>query len=114
MVQTIFVLFGGRAIDHPPASDLHRNGSGFICPSYLSPLTMTSATGRLTLEAGSLDNVISPKNITADFVYVRLHGAEEPYRGACSAAVLSGWMRSNSKACSIPAEAKKSEEPGET
>ena len=65
---------------------------------------MTSVTGQLTLEAGSLDNVISPKNITADFVYVRLHGPEEPYRGAYSAAVLSGWMRSNSKACSIPAE----------
>lgn len=37
------------------------------------------------------EGTLSPKNITADFVYVRLHGPEAPYRGSYSAAVLSGW-----------------------
>ncbi len=34
----------------------------------------------------------SPKEITADFVYIRLHGPEEvPYKGKYSTKTLSGW-----------------------
>jgi uncharacterized protein YecE (DUF72 family) len=34
---------------------------------------------------------ISPKEITADFVYVRLHGPDGPYKGHYDAKTLSGW-----------------------
>ncbi len=35
---------------------------------------------------------LSPRHVTADFAYVRLHGPDkEPYRGKYSAAVLSMW-----------------------
>ncbi|RJR33679.1 MAG: DUF72 domain-containing protein [Desulfobacteraceae bacterium] len=37
------------------------------------------------------EGTLSPKNITADFVYVRLHGPDEPYRGGYSTTALSGW-----------------------
>ncbi|WP_405233261.1 DUF72 domain-containing protein [Lentisalinibacter salinarum] len=33
----------------------------------------------------------APKEITADFVYIRLHGPEDAYRGNYSASALSGW-----------------------
>lgn len=35
----------------------------------------------------------SPKQITADFVYVRLHGPDGAYRGSYDTAALSGWAR---------------------
>jgi uncharacterized protein YecE (DUF72 family) len=39
-----------------------------------------------------LAGLLSPKEVTADFVYIRLHGpAEEPYRGQYDINVLSGW-----------------------
>jgi len=33
----------------------------------------------------------SPKEITADFIYIRLHGPHGPYRGQYSTQSLSGW-----------------------
>ncbi len=38
-----------------------------------------------------LDGRLSPKEVTADFVYVRLHGPGGPYRGSYDARTLSGW-----------------------
>jgi uncharacterized protein YecE (DUF72 family) len=38
-----------------------------------------------------LDGKISPKEITADFAYVRLHGPDGPYRGRYGAQRLAGW-----------------------
>ena len=38
-----------------------------------------------------LDDVMSPKEITADYVYIRLHGAQGKYRGSYSTEDLSGW-----------------------
>lgn len=38
-----------------------------------------------------LDGFVSPKELTADFVYVRLHGPGGPYRGDYSRADLAGW-----------------------
>jgi uncharacterized protein YecE (DUF72 family) len=34
---------------------------------------------------------ISPKEVTADFAYVRLHGPDGPYRGRYGAKRLAGW-----------------------
>lgn len=38
-----------------------------------------------------LNGRTSPKEVTADFVYVRLYGPEGPYRGRYGAEALSGW-----------------------
>jgi uncharacterized protein YecE (DUF72 family) len=38
-----------------------------------------------------LDGFLSPKEITSEVVYVRLHGPDGPYRGSYSDACLSGW-----------------------
>jgi uncharacterized protein YecE (DUF72 family) len=38
-----------------------------------------------------LDGRTSPKEITADFAYVRLHGPDGPYRGRYGAKRLAGW-----------------------
>lgn len=38
-----------------------------------------------------LDGRISPKEVTADFVYVRLHGPDGAYQGHYNTATLSGW-----------------------
>lgn len=38
-----------------------------------------------------LDGFASPKEVTADFVYVRLHGPDGPYRGDYGRADLAGW-----------------------
>jgi uncharacterized protein YecE (DUF72 family) len=37
------------------------------------------------------DGYLSPREVTADFVYVRLHGPKGPYRGSYDARSLSGW-----------------------
>jgi uncharacterized protein YecE (DUF72 family) len=38
-----------------------------------------------------LNGMTSPKEITADFAYVRLHGPDGPYRGRYGAERLTGW-----------------------
>jgi uncharacterized protein YecE (DUF72 family) len=38
-----------------------------------------------------LDGFLSPKETTADFVYVRLHGPDGAYRGSYDRQTLSGW-----------------------
>lgn len=38
-----------------------------------------------------LDGYLSPKEITADFVYIRLHGPNGPYQGSYTGKTLSGW-----------------------
>jgi uncharacterized protein YecE (DUF72 family) len=38
-----------------------------------------------------LDGRTSPKAVTADFVYVRLHGPGAPYQGSYDARTLAGW-----------------------
>ena len=38
-----------------------------------------------------LDGQTSPKEVTADFVYVRLHGPKGPYQGRYGTEMLSGW-----------------------
>jgi len=38
-----------------------------------------------------LDGFVSPKEVTSDFVYLRLHGPDGPYRGEYDARALAGW-----------------------
>jgi uncharacterized protein YecE (DUF72 family) len=38
-----------------------------------------------------LDGFLSPRRITADFVYVRLHGPNGPYQGSYPTQTLAGW-----------------------
>jgi uncharacterized protein YecE (DUF72 family) len=38
-----------------------------------------------------LDRKLSPKMVTADFVYIRLHGPGKPYQGQYGNRILSGW-----------------------
>ncbi|MCK4537049.1 MAG: DUF72 domain-containing protein [Desulfuromonadales bacterium] len=40
-----------------------------------------------------LNGFLSPRQITADFVYVRLHGPDGPYQGSYDSASLAGWSR---------------------
>jgi uncharacterized protein YecE (DUF72 family) len=38
-----------------------------------------------------LNEVLTPKKITADFIYIRLHGPDRKYKGDYSTSVLAGW-----------------------
>lgn len=38
-----------------------------------------------------LNGFLAPKEVTADFVYVRLHGPDGPYRGSYSRTTLAAW-----------------------
>jgi uncharacterized protein YecE (DUF72 family) len=38
-----------------------------------------------------LEGTISPKQVTADFIYIRLHGPEGAYQGSYDTKILSGW-----------------------
>ena len=38
-----------------------------------------------------LDGFLSPKRITTDFVYIRLHGPDGPYQGSYDSRTLAGW-----------------------
>ena len=38
-----------------------------------------------------LDGFLSPKTITTEFIYIRLHGPDAPYEGTYSQSTLSGW-----------------------
>lgn len=40
-----------------------------------------------------LNGFLSPKEITTDFVYVRLHGPDGPYQGSYDTRTLSGWAK---------------------
>jgi len=38
-----------------------------------------------------LDGALSPKKVTADFIYIRLHGPDGPYQGMYDTQTLCGW-----------------------
>lgn len=40
-----------------------------------------------------LDGFLSSKEVTADFIYVRLHGPGGPYQGSYDSAVLAEWTK---------------------
>jgi uncharacterized protein YecE (DUF72 family) len=72
--------------------DGHRYTFEFRDPSWLVGEILAALRG-----AGAafciydLAGEVSPKEITADFVYIRLHGPDGPYQGSYDAQSLAGW-----------------------
>lgn len=64
---------------------------------FRDPSWFTHDVYKLLEEAGAafciyeLAGVLSPKAVTADFVYVRLHGPDAAYQGSYSTQTLAGW-----------------------
>ena len=73
--------------------DDYRYAFEFRDPSWFDPRAYESLSKHgAAFCIYELAGQLSPKQITADFVYIRLHGpAEEPYRGQYHVNVLSGW-----------------------
>jgi uncharacterized protein YecE (DUF72 family) len=46
-----------------------------------------------------LDRKLSPLQVTADFVYIRLHGPKDPYQGRYSDRSLQNWAESITRWC---------------
>lgn len=65
---------------------------------FRDPTWFTDSTYHTLAEKGiafcifDLNGRLSPKVLTADFVYIRLHGPEGPYQGQYSLPTLSGWV----------------------
>jgi uncharacterized protein YecE (DUF72 family) len=72
--------------------DGHRFAFEFRDPSWQHPLVYKALT-----EVGAafciydLDGRMSPKEVTADFVYIRLHGPDGAYKGQYDTTSLSEW-----------------------
>ena len=70
----------------------HRYAFEFRDPSWFDPAVLAALR-----EAGAalcihqLEDVEAPPEVTADFVYVRLHGPGEAYTGRYDDAALAGW-----------------------
>lgn len=64
---------------------------------FRDPSWFGDKTYRILKEQGAafciyeLAGTLSPKPLTADFVYVRLHGPQGPYQGQYGLQVLAGW-----------------------
>ncbi|NIP71826.1 MAG: DUF72 domain-containing protein [Gammaproteobacteria bacterium] len=59
----------------------------WFCPEVYDALAMH----KVAFCIYDLDRTISPKEATADFVYVRLHGPDGPYQGRYTRRTLAGW-----------------------
>lgn len=70
----------------------HRYAFEFRDTSWFDDKTYGLLTERgASLCVYDLDGRISPKKVTADYAYVRLHGPDGPYRGRYGAERLAGW-----------------------
>ncbi|MBU1206293.1 MAG: DUF72 domain-containing protein [Proteobacteria bacterium] len=64
---------------------------------FRDPSWFSDKTYRILQKQGAafciyeLSGFLSPKEVTADFVYVRLHGPKGPYQGQYGIQVLAGW-----------------------
>ena len=64
---------------------------------FRDPTWFNNQTYRALFERGAafciydLAGRLSPKEITADFIYIRLHGPKGPYQGQYTPECLSGW-----------------------
>lgn len=77
-------------LDKLPAS--YRYTFEFRDPSWLNEQTYEALTQHgAAFCIYDFDGRLSPKEVTADFIYVRLHGPNGPYQGQYDTAVLSGW-----------------------
>ncbi|UCG51528.1 MAG: DUF72 domain-containing protein [Candidatus Latescibacterota bacterium] len=64
----------------------------FRDPSWLNPTTYDFLhTHGAALCVSHFDEMMSPKLVTTDFVYVRLHGPAGPYQGSYDTKTLKGW-----------------------
>jgi uncharacterized protein YecE (DUF72 family) len=63
-----------------------RDGSWFSTEVYKA---LTSAGAAFCIY--DLDGSLSPKEVTSDMVYMRLHGPDGPYKGQYATAELAGW-----------------------
>lgn len=60
--------------------------------SWINPRTRTLlAENGIAFCIYDLDGFQSPKSVTADFAYVRLHGPAGPYQGSYDTDTLNGW-----------------------
>lgn len=81
-----------RFIDALPGE--FRYGFEFRDPSWLNPAVYALLSERnLALCIYDFDGRRSPAEITADLVYLRLHGPAGPYQGSYDAAALGGWAQ---------------------
>ena len=70
----------------------HRYAFEFRDPSWFDPQTYRVLEARdAAFCIYELAGRLSPKEVTADFVYIRLHGPKGPYQGQYGTKVLSGW-----------------------
>jgi uncharacterized protein YecE (DUF72 family) len=61
-------------------------------PSWLNPDAYELlATHNAAFCIYEFNGRLSPKEITADFIYIRLHGPDGPYQGRYDISVLAGW-----------------------
>lgn len=64
----------------------------FRDPSWLNEETYAMlAEHKAAFCIYDLDGFLSPREVTADVVYVRLHGPDGPYQGSYDSRTLSGW-----------------------
>lgn len=64
----------------------------FRDPSWFTPQVYDALAGHgAAFCIYELAGQVSPKEVTADFVYVRLHGPGGPYQGQYGTEVLAGW-----------------------
>lgn len=70
----------------------YRYAFEFRDPSWFNNETYdTLAENRSAFCIYDLDRNLSPKIVTADFVYIRLHGPNGAYKGEYTTEVLAGW-----------------------
>lgn len=73
-------------------SNRHRYAFEFRDPSWHNPRVYELLERqRAAFCIFDLNGQLSPKRITADLVYVRLHGPNGPYRGQYDTPTLAGW-----------------------
>jgi uncharacterized protein YecE (DUF72 family) len=71
----------------------HRYAVEFRDPSWQDPEAYEAMKSfGISFCIYDLDGYLSPKEITSDFIYVRLHGPNGAYRGKYDIPTLSGWV----------------------
>jgi uncharacterized protein YecE (DUF72 family) len=77
-------------LDALPAA--HRYAFEFRDPAWFEPAVLeTLARRNVALCLYEFAGQEAPLEVTADFVYIRLHGPEGPYQGSYGDAALAGW-----------------------
>jgi uncharacterized protein YecE (DUF72 family) len=70
----------------------YRYAFEFRDPSWFDPQVYTALADRdAAFCIYHLDGRLSPKTITTDLIYVRLHGPDGPYQGCYDTPTLAGW-----------------------